>query len=194
MRLEDFPDEECAWCGGGYESRHPNQKYCCYECRRQSVAAFMKTVWREQHRRECEGRTCLQCGKTFDANVRYQKYCSQRCTGDAWIDKHLVPERQERMAARAGRICRECGKTFDARRDSQVHCSKLCHARGQRERTRTLNCIECGKPIPLHRRVDATTCSLLCQGRNWNKRNAERNRELQRLRYQRKREARAARE
>lgn len=189
MKLEDFPDETCAWCGKGFESPYTIQKYCCYECRRQSVAAFMKTVWREQHKRDCEGRTCQQCGKPFDATVRCQIYCSRRCGGNAWIDRHLIPERRERMAARGGRVCKECGKTFDARRDSQVHCSKICSERDRRgaKHKRTPNCVECGTAIPETRRSDATTCSLKCQGRNWNKRNRDRNRELQRARYRKRR-------
>lgn len=187
MKLEDFPDETCAWCGKGFESPYSIQKYCCYECRRQSVAAFMKAVWHEQHKRDCEGRTCQQCGKTFDARVRKQKYCSQRCGGNAWIDRHLIPERRARMAARAGRICKECGVSFDARRDSQVCCSKRCSARLQRGRERTPNCVECGAVIPETRRSDATTCSLLCQGRNWNTRNRERIREQARERYRKRR-------
>lgn len=187
MKLEDFPDETCAWCGKGFESPYSLQKYCCYECRRQSRAAFMKAVWHDEHKRDCQGRTCQQCGKTYDATVRYQKYCSERCSGDAWIDRHLIPERRKRMAARAGRICKECGATFDARRDSQVCCSKRCSARLQRGRERTTNCVECGNAIPETRRVDATTCSIPCQKRNWNKRNRERNREQARERYRKRR-------
>lgn len=190
MRLEDFPDETCAWCGAGYESRHPNQKYCCYECRRQSVAAFMKAVWHDQHRRDCQGRTCKQCGKTFDAGTRQQVYCGQRCAGDAWIDKHLVPNRRKRMAARAGRVCQSCGATFDARRDSQVCCSKRCSERLRLGRTRTLNCVECGAAIPTSRRVDATTCSIRCQKRNWNAKNREKERQRARRRYAARRDGR----
>src|SRR5690606_19753055 len=139
-----LPDEICAWCGGGYESRHPMQKYCCYECRRQSVAAFMKAVHRDSQARATKGKTCQQCGKTFDAFKRNQKYCSRRCGGDAWIARHLVPATRKRMAARAGRVCQSCGATFDARRDSQLCCSKRCRERVRHGRTRTLNCVECG--------------------------------------------------
>lgn len=183
MRLEDFPDEICAWCGGGYESRHPMQKYCCYECRRQSVAAFMKAVHRDSQARATKGKTCQQCGKTFDAFKRNQKYCSRRCGGDAWIARHLVPATRKRMAARAGRVCQSCGATFDARRDSQLCCSKRCRERVRHGRTRTLNCVECGAAIPTSRRAHAKTCSLRCQKRNWNKRNREKVREQARRRY-----------
>lgn len=127
--LDALPDEICAWCGKGYEAKQVWQKYCCYECRRQSSAAFDKE-WRKRKRDTLK---CQRCGKPIvGAKKTSTKYCCIPCRTAAGRDR------------RNGRIvdlrCVDCGGPIEGvkRRDAKLcfGCARERHRKANRERAR----------------------------------------------------------
>lgn len=160
MRLEDFADEICDWCGTGFTSGRLNQRFCCPECRDEAKRA--------RARHPVVVKTCPHCRTAFETTrLDQQKYCSERCRhihGHAFAAA-VVSEERRRM--RAGRNCRYCGKPFEAKRSDQVYCCRRCTGAATIERNRgcrpaearaSLKCVECGGPIPNAKRTDQKYC------------------------------------
>jgi endogenous inhibitor of DNA gyrase (YacG/DUF329 family) len=63
----------CPTCGGGFNAKTNNEKYCCQSCKTQAMHA------REGRAAVHEQRTCEYCGKEFVSGRRDQRFCSARC-------------------------------------------------------------------------------------------------------------------
>ncbi|GAB4352983.1 MAG: hypothetical protein Kow0026_10760 [Oricola sp.] len=172
MKLEDLPDEICEWCGSGFETNRPTQRFCCEECRNSAKEA--------RRRHPPEARTCPQCGGQFvTRRINQQKYCSERCRylhGHAFA---VAVKAEELRRARAGKTCAHCGKTFDAKtRSDQIYCSERCHRSALYDMRRAregkaplaearaaLTCQRCGCSLADAKRIDTKYCKPCKQER-----------------------------
>jgi predicted nucleic acid-binding Zn ribbon protein len=77
---------------------HPNQRFCCTECRTQSLPT----------------KACEHCGKSFPLrwNLR-QRFCSNKCRGLG------------AMKPRATVVCKQCNRPFPGKA-GRVFCSVRC--------------------------------------------------------------------
>lgn len=115
----------CEWCGKQFtvESSKKNVKYCCEDCRKQSVA--------KQYR---DGRTeyyCQLCGEKIEYGDRVypRKYC------DSCHELGLIPK----IDTKIERQCGWCGKTVrvipsSSDKHKYVYCDIHCMAKHYRER------------------------------------------------------------
>lgn len=63
----------CPTCGGGFDAKTNNEKYCCQSCKTKAMHM------REGKAAVMEQRTCEYCGGEFISGRRDQRFCSARC-------------------------------------------------------------------------------------------------------------------
>ena len=84
---------------------HPDVKFCCYECSRQSRCVL-------------ENKICPNCKKEFKPKTKRDKYCSKHCSDEAKKDK---------FKNSYVTVCKECRKIFrTVPSNNQRYCSREC--------------------------------------------------------------------
>lgn len=132
MRLEDFADETCEWCGKGFSSARGrlDQRFCCPDCRNAAKS------FRRKH--PVVTKTCPNCRTSFQTTrPNQQKYCCERCRyvyGHAFA---IAVKAETLRRARAGKTCARCGSLFDAKiRSDQIYCGSACRIEAMQDMAR----------------------------------------------------------
>lgn len=161
----------CENCGNSFNVRpyKQYQRFCSFACR--------KAKAEEAHAEK----TCENCGTKFTVTRKREltrRFCSKKCTS-AYEAIHGRP------AAQVTPIefkCQQCGKPFFYKQaylteyrkkyaKDPPYCSRECAAIGRRlsDADWQVNCIQCGKPMPIQRRPGGTVnrqkrlCSTECR-------------------------------
>ena len=120
MRLEDFADDGCRWCGGEVPRDAPHSMkriYCCKPCQE----AHYTQIEKQQRRDWRATRRCEHCGKPLGTDKPgHARFCDQTCERSASRVRH---------ADRFTITCAGCGTAFRYHDPSKAYCTVSCRVR-----------------------------------------------------------------
>lgn len=136
--------KNCDWCGGKFETKFKNGRFCCQKC---------LSKFHEKHRKKrCYKTICANCGKEIirSRNITEKeplRFCNSKCASEYRSKNNQIQH------------CVICGKEFIPNKTNHKCCSRQCkdmYMFYKKERT----CVVCGKIY--HSYTFGKTCSQEC--------------------------------
>lgn len=124
---------QCLNCNKDFHPLTPNQKYCCFDCRKKARKVRQKELLTMPRNKYTE---CLYCGRLIE-KISNKKFCRERCR---ILYRNLKRNKNSEKCIKTikknvqKKYCKFCNKEipFNSRRaynyDNLIYCSKKCAA------------------------------------------------------------------
>lgn len=128
MRLEDFADDACRFCGGEIDRSRAHaikRVYCSEQCRLEHQYDLERVARIEAK----QNRQCERCGTPLALTRRLgSSFCSARCVRDDSNEIYRIGRLEDKQ--RLNRSCNRCGSPIaPSVRADAIYCSSLCKRR-----------------------------------------------------------------
>lgn len=177
MRLEDFADDACRFCGGEIDRSRPHaikRVYCSEECR----LGHQYDLERVARIEAKQNRQCARCGAPLALTRRLgSSFCSARCAREDINDVYRLGRQEDKQ--QLNRSCARCGSLIaPSTRAGAIYCSSSCkrrvlnanwrqrcrdHAAAETKQKEPVRCRWCETMfVPRQMVPPQTLCSLAC--------------------------------
>ena len=144
MRLTDYQDEACAYCGTAFDGKRYDARFCRRDCHQRFYSDKANALSKESRRLARSGYICPECGVTYEATRGDQIYCSRSCQEKVYTDRKRGVRLEDALAALRCVKCNgpivhaqktNCKYCRPCRRALSNHLAMLANRRKRQSRT-----------------------------------------------------------